>query len=213
MTTPSGTSAGDQGVRSQVLGVQGGCHDGDGYLHQRRHGRVPVPPPEAYGHPSGNPGMPGVQSQTDSRDFDSIGQKASLLSVRAPGDPSDTLSVRSRRRTPRTSFAFLFRRLAHALCQQLGQDRVHYSRQPRGPTARHSVVPIFPSDEKTRYSLMHAQETIELEGSVRSLTRRLITVANPLGSNEPITFPKRSPADGLGSATGDGGESEVRRAG
>lgn len=33
------------------------------------------------------------------------------------------------------------------------------------------------------------KETLELEGSVRSVTRRLITVANPLGPEAPITFP------------------------
>ncbi|CAM9551391.1 unnamed protein product, partial [Pylaiella littoralis] len=50
------------------------------------------------------------------------------------------------------------------------------------------------------------QETIELEGSVRSLTRRLITVANPLRPDEPITFPMKNPAaDGLNPAAGDGG--------
>ena len=58
----------------------------------------------------------------------------------------------------------------------------------------------------------HTQETIELEGSVRSLTRRLITVANPLGSDEAITFAKRNPAEDLNPAAGGGGESEVRRA-
>lgn len=46
----------------------------------------------------------------------------------------------------------------------------------------------------------NAQETLELEGSVRSLTRRLITVANPLGADQAITFP--------GESRGVGGQSE-----
>lgn len=54
------------------------------------------------------------------------------------------------------------------------------------------------------------QETIELEGSVRSLTRRLITVANPLGRDKPITFPKGNAGDDLNPAAG--GESEVKHA-
>lgn len=33
------------------------------------------------------------------------------------------------------------------------------------------------------------KETLELEGSVRSVTRRLITIANPLDTEAPITFP------------------------
>lgn len=57
--------------------------------------------------------------------------------------------------------------------------------------------------------LDHAQETIELEGSVRSLTRRLITVANPLGRDKPITFPRGSPTGAGGVAVG---ESEVKHA-
>ncbi|CAM9503860.1 unnamed protein product, partial [Hapterophycus canaliculatus] len=47
------------------------------------------------------------------------------------------------------------------------------------------------------------QETIELEGSVRSLTRRLITVANPLDQDEPITFPSGN--DALSPIGGDSG--------
>lgn len=55
-----------------------------------------------------------------------------------------------------------------------------------------------------------------LEGSVRSLTRRLITVANPLRPDEPITFPtgdpaaagNASPAGGVGTAAA-GGHAEV----
>lgn len=40
------------------------------------------------------------------------------------------------------------------------------------------------------------QETLELEGSVRSLTRRLITVANPLRPDEAITFSMGETSDG-----------------
>ncbi|CAN0440394.1 unnamed protein product, partial [Laminaria digitata] len=47
-----------------------------------------------------------------------------------------------------------------------------------------------------------AQETLELEGSVRSLTRRLITVANPLEADQPITFPGAN-----GGAHADDGQS------
>ena len=43
------------------------------------------------------------------------------------------------------------------------------------------------------------QETIELEGSVRSLTRRLITVVNPLRPDELITFTERTPKIGGGT--------------
>lgn len=64
-----------------------------------------------------------------------------------------------------------------------------------------------------RHFIQCTQETIELEGSVRSLTRRLITVANPLGPNESITFPTGetdgttniSTTDGIAAViTGDG---------
>lgn len=51
-----------------------------------------------------------------------------------------------------------------------------------------------------------------LEGSVRSLTRRLITVANPLRPDEPITFPTGDPAaaDNTSPAGGNaGGHAEV----
>ncbi|CAM9826332.1 unnamed protein product, partial [Ectocarpus sp. 8 AP-2014] len=53
----------------------------------------------------------------------------------------------------------------------------------------------------------NVQETIVLEGSVRSLTRRLITVANPLRPDEPITFSTGDPAaaaDNAGPAGGVG---------
>ncbi|CAM9387080.1 unnamed protein product, partial [Sphacelaria rigidula] len=58
---------------------------------------------------------------------------------------------------------------------------------------------VYFTNDKTDEYLFHEltltatapgiQETLEFEGSVRSVTRRLITVANPLGPNEPITFP------------------------
>lgn len=44
------------------------------------------------------------------------------------------------------------------------------------------------------------KETLEIEGSVRSLARRLITVANPLGPHEAITFPERE--SNVGAANG-----------
>lgn len=69
------------------------------------------------------------------------------------------------------------------------------------------------SPKYSRPSLRHPQETITLEGSVRSLTRRLITVANPLGRDKAITFSKGNTADSLNPTTGGGavagGESEV----
>lgn len=48
---------------------------------------------------------------------------------------------------------------------------------------------------------------IELEGSVRKLTRRLITVVNPLRRDEPITFPKTA-AKGTGGTPAAGSHGE-----
>lgn len=48
-----------------------------------------------------------------------------------------------------------------------------------------------------------SQDTLELEGSVRSLTRRLITVANPLGPSESITFRKSGTEKDPAATSGD----------
>lgn len=54
--TTKGAGARDQGLRAPVLGVQGRRYDGDSYVHQRRHRRVSVPPPDNYGDGPGHPG-------------------------------------------------------------------------------------------------------------------------------------------------------------
>ncbi len=137
-----------------------------------------------------------------------LGPTHSLVAVRAPGDPSITLSGgmcyagEGEIHNVGTWHALCVNTPARVELTAWGADRLSFCR---------TYLPRL--DENSRYSLMYAQETIEMEGSVRSLTRRLITVANPLGSDEPITFPQRSPADDLSPAAGSGGNSEVRRAG
>ncbi|CAM9160937.1 unnamed protein product, partial [Discosporangium mesarthrocarpum] len=54
------------------------------------------------------------------------------------------------------------------------------------------------------------QETIELEGSVRRVTRHLITVANPLQPTAAITFPEERESEGGGGGWWSSGSPHVR---